>query len=540
MDIISRGEALSQGLTYYFTGVKCKRGHVSRRLVKGAYCYECWKLVKSAWLKKTGKAAQYTAKHRAANRDAVRERGRLARQRNRETNPQRYKEAARRYYEANRDTVYLVGRVRRHELRQHTPPWVDRAMKKQMLAIYREAKTRSLVEGLGYEVDHRTPLVGRNVCGLHVPWNLRVILKSENRRKHAKTPPLPLVVTSEGSVVMPDFFLRRAVPKAWWEQLSDAQLEQYAQYVFRCMREKGFPYLAPPNQGDLARVVTLSRTQVDSYAPDNGVLTNSLIGASMASSFFPHMYEVASIGTKYTPMQVFMDDTLLMQAVRQRLRSGTYMSYSGMRKMLNAAKATRGVSNFRPAVAVSLMREYAPQNATVLDPCAGWGGRLLGAAMAENVVRYVGFEPSTATFSGLMQLSECLVPWVQADIFHGPYEDASPTVADFALTSPPYFDCERYASEDTQSWKRYPTPLSWRVGFLRPLIEKTFVALRPGSVFALNIANVDTYRNLETDALLDALDVGFKHEVTLSYPLPQRTKGAGARMEPVFILRRPE
>jgi hypothetical protein len=41
MDIIARKEALAQGLTHYFTGKPCKRGHIATRYVSTANCVEC-------------------------------------------------------------------------------------------------------------------------------------------------------------------------------------------------------------------------------------------------------------------------------------------------------------------------------------------------------------------------------------------------------------------------------------------------------------------------------------------------------------------
>jgi hypothetical protein len=64
-----------------------------------------------------------------------------------------------------------------------TPVWAkDSEIKK----IYAEANFLSKVTGIKYEVDHVIPLQGKNVCGLHVQNNLRVIKMIDNRKKAYK------------------------------------------------------------------------------------------------------------------------------------------------------------------------------------------------------------------------------------------------------------------------------------------------------------------------------------------------------------------
>lgn len=61
--------------------------------------------------------------------------------------------------------------------RDAVPAWAD---KQQIVAIYDEAKEKGLV------VDHKVPLRGKTVCGLHIEYNLQLLTRSENARKYNK------------------------------------------------------------------------------------------------------------------------------------------------------------------------------------------------------------------------------------------------------------------------------------------------------------------------------------------------------------------
>ncbi len=150
-----------------------------------------------------------------------------------------------------------------------------------------------------------------------------------------------------------------------------------------------------------------------------------------------------------------------------------------------------------------LMNEFPPYRARdlclqfgcssqsrVLDPCAGWGGRMLGVSVVTN--NYHCCEPNTPTYEGLLKLREFInafQPAFKASVNHTPFEDhrLKPGTFDFALTSPPYYDTERYSAEDTNSFNRYRSYPDWCAGFFAPLVHNTMRALKPGSSFVLSI-----------------------------------------------------
>lgn len=66
--------------------------------------------------------------------------------------------------------------IRRARKNNATPSWADLDAIKE---FYKNCPA-------GYEVDHIIPLLGQNVCGLHVLSNLQYLLKTDNRRKGNK------------------------------------------------------------------------------------------------------------------------------------------------------------------------------------------------------------------------------------------------------------------------------------------------------------------------------------------------------------------
>ncbi|MCU4119299.1 hypothetical protein [Variovorax sp. N23] len=74
--------------------------------------------------------------------------------------------------------------ARRHAAKlRATPAWSETD---KIKAMYEEARRLEIETGIEYNVDHIVPLRGRNVCGLHVLANLRIVTSFVNKTKANK------------------------------------------------------------------------------------------------------------------------------------------------------------------------------------------------------------------------------------------------------------------------------------------------------------------------------------------------------------------
>jgi hypothetical protein len=70
--------------------------------------------------------------------------------------------------------------------KQRVPPWLTSQQLEEINNFYWLAKDLQLVTGEIYQVDHIVPLLGKNICGLHVPWNLQILPSDLNNKKNNK------------------------------------------------------------------------------------------------------------------------------------------------------------------------------------------------------------------------------------------------------------------------------------------------------------------------------------------------------------------
>lgn len=213
------------GATTYNTGKPCKHGHLSDRLVRSRQCVEC-KRLEGKSEKHLERSRVYYQKNAEARRQYRRdyyennkEKHTLARESWKQRNPQKVKDDNKQWREENKEYVkekmnewlainkeyvkkqkreYYIENVehirayakqyrktnakklavsdglKQKRLKKATPKWVDI----EALALLHAQRPS------GYHLDHEVPLKGKNVCGLNVPWNLKLIPAQSNMRKH--------------------------------------------------------------------------------------------------------------------------------------------------------------------------------------------------------------------------------------------------------------------------------------------------------------------------------------------------------------------
>lgn len=100
-------------------------------------------------------------------------------------NMHKVKAATAAWQKANRHMVTAATARYRAAKMQQTPNWLTASEKASITRCYELACVYTDLFGVKVHVDHVIPLRGVTVRGLHVPWNLRVMIAVENMQKNA-------------------------------------------------------------------------------------------------------------------------------------------------------------------------------------------------------------------------------------------------------------------------------------------------------------------------------------------------------------------
>ncbi len=111
-------------------------------------------------------------------------------------NVEKKRESSKRWSKENPGKKNAQTRKRQAAKLQRTPKWLNKDQLKEIEQLYLEAIRLTKETGIPHEVDHIEPLQGKEISGLHVPWNLRVVRRSANRSKSNKRDKFPPPILS--------------------------------------------------------------------------------------------------------------------------------------------------------------------------------------------------------------------------------------------------------------------------------------------------------------------------------------------------------
>lgn len=143
---------------------------------------------------------------------------------------------------------------------------------------------------------------------------------------------------------------------------------------------------------------------------------------------------------------------------------------------------------YRPHLAKQIIVSTNKPNGILFDPCAGWGGRMLGTVAAGW--RYIACEPNVDTYNNLLRIVEFLNIHDSVTLYNIPFEELDLNTlgkVDIVLTSPPYFNLEIYSDDNTQSYNKHSSYENWLNNWLLVMVDKCLGILKDDGLSCWNV-----------------------------------------------------
>ena len=332
--------------------------------------------------------------------------------------------------------------------------------------------------------------------------------------------------------------------------IDTVDIEYGVEIIFKYYRKHGFPHYKIREDEKHKHMKKLQKFDVSNIL-DGKQIIQTMHALRLAWSYFPFFWEIKCGNSMKSPMETFNDDKGFKSTIRKcwtwELKhwgsddpdhAPHKFHENRLRQSLKIYTGTQSVSNFRPTAAKLIYEKYG--GPVIRDLSSGWGGRLLGFLASSNTKHYIGTEPSTRAYKGLLEMKkEFSYINKKVDIYKCGSETyrTDPDILDLVFTSPPYFDTEKYSNENTQSYIKFPTLDKWVNEFLFQSFENSYYGLKDGKYMIININNTPQYKTLVEDTIKVAERVGFKHIDTLQLTLSS-VMGSGYKFEPCLIFKK--
>lgn len=197
----------------------------------------------------------------------------------------------------------------------------------------------------------------------------------------------------------------------------------------------------------------------------------SNIGVKELKSIFKNYWK-SNYNNNKSPYEIFNNDYELKKILINRLIL--------MKNDFSLATVNRGmgvlrysISFFKPQVAYNIYKHFLKDNnsPTVIDPCAGFGGRLIGFVLAYPNGRYIGIEPNVETFNYLKHIKDNYLSNYNIELYNITQEEYISNnlniKSDLTFTSIPYYNKEDYNGNNLN----YNDITNWENKFVTNIIK---------------------------------------------------------------------
>jgi hypothetical protein len=324
--------------------------------------------------------------------------------------------------------------------------------------------------------------------------------------------------------------------------------------------------------------------------------------ASGLDQYFPEMLDTQTL--MKTPIDRLRDkdqfrkifiEKLLLDGMSTLNKDGSNFCFA-FHKCFRKGNFTQTVGNFQPLYMKFIILEsfhaalrnknrFINDRFVIIDPCAGWAGRLCGTLCAFHEVReiykkrfkrelnvvYICTDPNTKVHDRFNNIIDDWFTHIEPEpetikYFHFFKHDIGCETPEFllfvknsfrkigaigahlAMTSPPYFSQEKYSDDRAQSYLKYPKYESWTDGFLKGMLQNVYELLLPDACFYLNISDVKQNSKiipLGADAIELSRHIGFNLDETYkialtTIPKSKTEDSAKFKYEPIYKLRKKE
>lgn len=317
------------------------------------------------------------------------------------------------------------------------------------------------------------------------------------------------------------------------------------------------------------------------------------------NQYFPEMMDVPT--TKGSVLECLRDRKRFFESYENKIfKDGLHRFkkeksnfLSVFKEMIRLGSGSQPAVNFPSKVAQYIIIEsyyktikrtdhIENDNFVVLDPCAGWAGRLLGVLCSfhklrndyrhrcgrELFITYLTTDPNMDVHDRFINIVKDwfkdIEPNGGGEFFKFYKNTIGCETSEFliyckkilselnvsgvsvALTSPPYFDREQYSTDENQSYKKYPVYQQWADTFLKGMINNVHTLLLPQGRFYLNIANTKTQGDknpMQDDSVRMLKGIGMEEVTTYKMTLSGTCRSENAviingifkKYEPVFV-----